>query len=374
MSNKDPYKILGVEKTATDKEIKAAYRKLALKWHPDKHKGDKDAEEKFKEINAAYEIISDPKKRQQYDAFGSAGGGSGFGAGGFQGGFDFTGFSGGAGGFADIFESFFGGNAGRSSTRGRSARVRGNDIEASIEINFEEAVFGCEKELEITKPDVCGNCKGIGAEPESAIISCKNCNGQGQVKTVRNTILGQMATSRVCEMCSGEGKVPEKKCTKCHGTSRVRQKERVKVKIPAGVDNDSTIRLSGKGEGGVKGGPNGDLYINLRVKPSSKFLRHGRDIHSELEVHLLQAVLGDEVEVETLFGPTKIKVPPGTEHGKVFKLSGKGVEKIGGGSNGDHLVKVKIKIPSKLSKKEKELYSQLADEAKLDLKKSGLFW
>lgn len=370
----DLYEILGIAKGATDAEIKSAYRKLAMKWHPDKHKGDAEAEKKFKEINGAYEILSDAKKRQQYDTFGSAGG-QGGGGGGFGGmdfgGFDFSG--GGAAGFADIFESFFGGGGGggRSKPK-RGGALRGNDIEASIKIPFEEAVFGAEKELEITKPDVCKHCSGKGAEPGSAIITCKTCNGTGEVRTVRNTILGQMATSRLCDTCLGEGRVPEKTCGVCHGTSRVRAKERIRVRIPAGVDNGSTIRLREKGEAGVRGGAYGDLYISLQVEPSKKFFRAGYDIHSETRVHLIQAVLGDEISVETVHGKELIKMPAGTEDGKVFKISGKGVPRQDG--HGDHLVKIRINIPSKLSKKEKELYVELAKEAGLDIKKGGLFW
>lgn len=375
--NKDLYKILGVKKDATETEIKAAYRKLALKWHPDKHKGDEDAETKFKEINVAYELLSDKQKRQQYDAFGSAGPG---GAGGFPGGggagfggFDFSGFSGGSSGFADIFETFFGGGNVRSRSK-KAGPIRGNDIEAAIKIDFEEAVFGCEKELEITKPDVCEHCSGKGAEPGSSIVTCKTCGGEGEIREARNTILGQMTTSRTCDECLGEGRVPEKKCTKCHGTTRARVKERVKVKIPAGVDNGSTIRLSGKGEGGINGGPGGDLYINLIVNPSKKFVRSGNDIHVEVDIHLVIAVMGGEIEVETIDGKERIKIPAGTEDGKVFKLSDKGVPKVSGSGRGDHLVKVRILIPKKLSKKEKELYLQLAEEAGIDTKKGGLFW
>jgi molecular chaperone DnaJ len=379
---KDLYEVLSVKKGATDAEIKTAYRKLALKWHPDKHKGDKDAEKKFKEMNVAYEILSDKKKRQQYDAFGATGraGGGGAGAGGFPGGaqgfggFDFSGFTNGASGFADIFETFFGG--GGASARAKAKRggpLRGNDIEAGIRIAFEEAVFGCEKELEITKPDICENCNGKGAEPGSSIITCKICGGTGEIRSVRNTILGQVTTSHPCDECGGAGKVPEKKCKVCHGMTRTRQKERVKVKIPAGVDNGSTIRLSGKGEGGANAGPSGDLYINLQVAPSKKFVRSGKDIHGEVEIHLVQAVLGGEVEVETLDGLARIRIPAGTEEGKVFKIPEKGVPKVGGGHRGDHLVKIKIIIPKKLSKKEKELYAQLADESGLDVKKGGWF-
>lgn len=377
---KDLYEILGVGKSATDTEIKAAYRKLALQWHPDKHKGEKDAETKFKEINGAYEILSDKKKRQQYDTFGAAGGQGGFGGGGYGGGFngggfDFSGFQDG-GGFADIFETFFGGGMGGMGGGGRkkrSAAVRGGDIDAGIKINFEEAVFGCEKELEITKPDVCTHCQGNGAEPGSSIVTCKTCSGTGEIRSVRNTILGQVSTSRVCEDCMGEGRVPEKKCSVCHGTARVRTKERVKIKIPAGVDNGSTIRLSGKGEGGVRGGEPGDLYINLQVEPSKRFVRSGVDIHSEVEIEVPQAVLGDEVNVDTLYGKEKIRIPAGTTDGKVFKLTGKGVPKIKSSGNGDQLVKIRLRIPQKPSKREKELYIELAKEAGIDVKKGG-FW
>ncbi len=374
---KDLYEILGLKKGATDKEVKAAYRKLALKWHPDKHKGEKDAEKKFKEINQAYEILSDKKKRQQYDTFGSAGGPGGFGGGGAGGfgGFDFSGFSGGgSSGFADIFETFFGGNTRSRTSSKKTGAMRGNDIEANIKLTFEEAIFGCEKELEITKPDICDNCSGKGAEPGSSIISCKECSGSGEVRSVRNTILGQVTTSRTCDSCHGEGRVPEKRCNKCHGTTRMRGKERVKAKIPAGVDNGSTIRLSGKGEGGVRGGPPGDLYINLVVETSKRFVRSGSDIHSELNIPLVQAVLGGEAEIETVHGKEKIKIPAGTEEGKVFKLTGKGSARLGGHGTGDHLAKVHLNIPKKLSKKEKDLYFELAKESGLDVKKGGLFW
>lgn len=387
----DLYEILGIGKTATDQEIKAAYRKSALKWHPDKHKGEKEAEKKFKEINQAYEVLSDKKKRQQYDTFGAvpgqngfpggsyggAGGGPGGYASGFsgQGGFDFSDFTNGASGFADIFETFFGGNSrgGSKSRSAKSSSQRGNDIEATIKISFEDAAFGCEKELEITKSDICTHCKGNGSEPGSAIITCKICNGTGEIRSVRNTILGQITASHACDNCNGEGRVPEKKCSVCHGLSRVRVKERVKVRIPAGVDNGSTIRLSGKGEGGIKGGASGDLYINLNVEASKKFVRSGADIHSVSEIPIVQAVLGGTIDIETIYGKEKINIPAGTEDGKVFKLSGKGITKLSTGARGDHLIKVHIKVPQKLSKKEKELYIQLAQESGIDIKKSGWF-
>jgi len=374
--SKDLYETLGLNKNATEKEIKTAYKKAALKWHPDKNKGNKEAETKFKEINSAYEVLSDKQKRQQYDTFGSTGGaGGGFPGGG--GGFDFSGFSqGGSGGFADIFESFFGGQSGggRSGGRPRNPARRGNDIEAGIRISFEEAIFGVEKELEITKPDICKKCDGKGSEPGTKIINCTTCSGSGEVREVRNTILGQMSTARVCDQCRGEGRVPEKKCTTCHGTTRVRTKERVKVKIPAGVDNGSTIRLSGRGEGGVKGGSAGDLYINLNVEASKDFVRSGSDIHSVIEIPLVQAVLGGELEVKTVHGNENIKIPHGTQDGKVFKLSNKGAPRLSASGNGHHLVKIHIRIPEKLSKREKELYLELAKESGIDVKKGGLFW
>lgn len=303
---KDFYQVLGLNKGANEQEIKSAYRKLALQWHPDKHKGEKDAEQRFKEINEAYEVLSDPQKRQQYDTFGSAGaGGQGF-QGFGNGNFDFQSFGG--GGFADIFESFFGAS-GFNGGRADGPR-RGSDIEASIQISFRDAAFGAEKDLEITKPD-----------------------GQG-------------------------GRV----------------KERVKVKIPAGIGNGSTIRLTGKGGKGVRGGRDGDLYITLLVEKHPKFVRAGADVHSEVTIHLLQGVLGTTIEVETLHGNAEIKVPAGTADGTVFKIAGKGAAELNTGGMGDHLVKVRLDVPKKLSKREKELYEELAAEAKIDVKKGGLFW
>lgn len=380
----DLYETLGIKKNATDSEIKAAYRKLALKYHPDKHKGDTDAEKKFKEINQAYEVLSDKKKRQQYDTFGAAGGRSGFSGGGFQrggfsggsanfGGFDFSEFTDGSSGFADIFETFFGGGGTSRSYSKRSRSTRGNDIESRIKISFKDAVFGCEKELEITKPDICDHCKGKGAEPGSSIVSCTKCGGIGEIRSIRNTILGQVTSSYSCDVCDGTGKIPEKKCSKCNGATRVKTKERVKARIPAGVDNGSTIRLNGKGEGGMKGGASGDLYINLIVEPSEKFKRAGADVYSEVEVPLVQAVLGSEIQIETVHGIQRIKIPEGTEDGKVFKLSGKGVPKLGENGIGDHFVKIHLAVPKKLSRKEKELYMALAAEQGIDVKKSGWF-
>lgn len=381
MSQKDFYSTLGVDRNASDQDIKKAYRKLAQKYHPDKNKGDKEAEKKFKEVNEAYETLSDKQKRTFYDQFGSTQGtpGGGQGYGGFNPnaqGFDFSNFG---GGFADIFESFFSGGGaagGASRTRKKRGPMRGEDIEAQIKISFEESVKGTDRELEITKADTCDHCKGTGAEPGSKIITCKTCNGTGEVREVRQTILGQIATSRACDQCNGEGRIPEKKCSVCHGTTRKRTSEKVKVKIPAGISNDSTIRLSGKGEAGLNGGPYGDLYLHINVTPEKDFVRSGDDIHTEQTIHLLQGVLGDEIDVKTVHGKVKLKIPAGTPSGKVFKLKGYGMPRVNTNQKGDHYIKVLLDIPSKLSKKEKQLYAELAKESKLDLKpggKSGFF-
>ncbi len=372
--SKDLYEILGVPKNATDKEIKAAYRKAALKYHPDKNKGDKEAETKFGEINAAYSVLSDQKKRQQYDQFGSvpgaggsygggAGGFGGFGGGGF-GGFDGVDFGGG-GGFADIFESFFGGGGRRSGGRGRkSATSRGSDIEATIVLTFEEAAFGVTKELEITKPERCDKCAGKGAEPGSPIINCKACSGTGEIRTVKNTILGQMVTSHVCGECEGVGKIPEKKCTKCHGSTRIRASEHVKVRIPKGVDRGTVIRVTGKGEAGIGAGGYGDLYVHIDLRAHPKFTRNDLDVYSDKNISIASAVLGDEVQIETLHGNIKLKIPAGTQSETVFKIAGKGIEReegvsASGRGQGNHYVKVHIKIPQKLSREEKEAFEKL---------------
>ncbi len=372
---KDLYEILGVAKGASDQEIKKAYRKLALQYHPDKNKGNKDAETRFKEINQAYEVLSDKQKRAQYDQFGAAGA-QGFGGGGqgFNGqNFDFSQFQD-MGGFADIFETFFGQQSGRSQRRKRGP-TPGEHIEFELNISFEEAVFGTEKELLVEKTITCDRCKGTGAEPGSKSISCPLCRGTGEIRTIRQTLFGQMATSQICPDCYGEGHVHEKKCTLCHGSTRIRKNEKVRVKIPAGVDNGSTIRLSGKGEAGMYAGASGDLYVHIKVTPSKKFIRNNYDIHTIVNIHLIQAVLGDDVEVETIHGKVKLKIPAGTQSGKVFKLKNYGVQKLKSDDKGDHYVKVIVDIPSKLSRKEKELYTQLAEEAHLHTRggKDGLF-
>jgi molecular chaperone DnaJ len=374
MSSKDLYSILGVERSASDAELKKAYRKLAQKYHPDVNKDNEEAEKKFKEINMAYEILSDKQKRAQYDQFGSTGGPGGGGFGGGFGGFDPSQFSGDSG-FADIFETFFGGaHPGGGRSRGPRGPQTGGDIETTLSLSLEESAFGTDKTLEINKADACPHCDGKGAEPGSSIVDCVDCQGTGQVRSVRQTILGNMQTVRTCSRCHGEGQVPEKPCTTCHGTMRTRQRQNLTVKIPAGVENGATIRLKGKGEAGIRGGGYGDLYLHIRVTPHKSFLRKGYDIHSEIELHVLQAILGDKINVETLHGPISLKIPSGTQNGHTFKLKQKGVQHMRGSGQGDHYVTVKVMIPTKLSKEEKVLYDQLTTASGLDLDPDqGLF-
>ncbi|MFA6378564.1 MAG: molecular chaperone DnaJ [Candidatus Omnitrophota bacterium] len=374
-NKEDYYSILGVSSTASEAELKTAYRRMAMKYHPDRNPGNKEAEEKFKQLNEAFEVLSDSQKRQLYDTYGpegvqagggfsGAGGFGGFGGGGF-GGFDGVDFGGGGGGFADIFESFFGGGGRRGGGRARkSSSSRGSDIETTIVLTFEEAAFGVTKELEITKPERCDKCEGKGAEPGSPIINCKACGGTGEVRTVKNTILGQMVTSHVCGECDGVGKVPEKKCTKCHGSTRMRASEHVKVRIPMGVDRGTVIRVTGKGEAGMGGGAYGDLYVHIDLRAHPKFARNDLDVYSDKELSIASAVLGDEVQIETLHGNVKLKIPAGTQSETVFKIAGKGIEReegvsASGHGQGNHYVKVHVKIPQKLSREEKEAFEKL---------------
>lgn len=359
---KDLYEILGVPKTASDVEIKKAYRRLAQKHHPDLNKTDKGAEAKFKEVNQAYEVLSDKQKRREYDQFGNASfnGGSSGGFNGFNGfqGFDF----GSGGGFADIFETFFGGDTGGRTRKSRKTGIRGDDIEFELRLTFEEAVFGTERSLEVNKSGVCQTCNGKGHETNSKIITCTACNGAGQIRSVRQTILGQISTSHICSNCNGEGRIPEKKCSECHGTMRTRQKSKITVKIPSGVYDGAIIKLSGKGEAGVGGGGYGDLYLHLRVLSHNKFNREGTTIKSVEEVDLLQAVLGDQIKIATVYGEIDLKIPAGTQSEQVFALKGYGVKPQNSANAGEHLVKIVVRIPKKLSHKEKELYAQLAQE------------
>ncbi len=357
----DYYEKLGVSKGASDQEIKRAYRKLAQKYHPDRNKGNTDYEKKFKEITEAYEVLSDKQKRSAYDQFGEAGVKGANGGNGFSGfdGFDF-------GGFGDIFESFFGGGMG--GTRRRPGPKRGTDIEVMVNISFEEAVFGCEKKISVEKGVLCSDCDGKGYEKGSNVIKCSECNGSGQVTRIQRTPLGAIRTSSVCYKCQGEGRVYEKRCKKCNGTGNIRKKVNLSVKIPEGIDTGSVMRLTGKGEAGIKGGSSGDLFVHIRVSKSDEFVRDKENIYTDREIHVLQAVLGDEISVKTLHGNITLKIPAGTQSGKTFKLKGYGVTKLNTNQKGDHFVKIITKIPEKLSKEEHDLYMQLVEKTGIKIK------
>jgi len=373
----DLYAVLGVQKGASQDEIKKSYRRLANKYHPDKTKGDKAKEEKFKEVQKAYEVLSDPQKRQQYDTFGQA---QGPGMGGM--GFDPRDFAQGFGGggaeaFSDIFEAFFGGGArGQRSKGPQKQTIPGEDIQVIAKIKFEDSVFGTELNLKLKRVERCDTCKGSGAEPKSKIISCQNCSGTGQVKKVKQTLLGQMVATQVCHMCSGEGQIPEVRCTKCNSHKRHSVTQEVKVKVPAGIRSGSSIRLKDKGNQGINS-QDGDLYVKIQVEESQKYSRRDYDIYSNQHISVIQAVLGDEIEVETVHGLEKVVIPPGSEHGKQITLKGLGVPFLGEkDKRGNHILILNVDIPKKISKKERTLYLELAKESGIEITpgKSGLLW
>ena len=364
--SKDYYNILGVEKGASQEEVKKAFRKKAHQHHPDKGNGN---EEKFKEINEAYQVLGNEEKRKQYDQFGSAFenmGGQGAGGFNWQ---DYARQAGGANPFGqgaqtdfdmgDIFSEFFGG--GRRGGRGRRAQ-RGSDIEVDLEVDFKEAVFGTEKTLNLLKNHQCESCSGTGNDKEAEIKTCTTCNGVGQVDQVQNTILGQIRTRAVCPNCEGEGKSASKKCSKCAGQGIEKKQSELVVKIPQGIDHGQSIRLSQEGEAGVKGSQAGDLYVTVRVKPNKDFGRDGYDILSKKNIRFSQAALGDNIDINTIDGEVSLKIPPGTQSGKIFKLKSKGVPKLRGGrGRGDHLVEIIVETPSKLNRKQKKLFDEIGE-------------
>lgn len=363
MSKRDYYEVLGVSKDASADEIKKAFRKLAVKYHPDKDGGD---ETKFKEANEAYEVLKDAQKRQRYDQFGHAGvGGS---SGGGYGGNPFEGFSSqgfdfnfGDGGLGDIFGQFFGG--GGQTQRGP---VRGRDVETQIQLSFEEAVFGVERELSFEMEDECSHCKGTTVEPGHDMKTCPTCQGAGQQMRVMNTMFGAIQQAVTCETCKGRGKVPEKVCTVCAGRGTERRKQTVTLKVPAGIDDGATIRLKERGEA-MANGPKGDLYVHIRVKAHKKFTREGDLILSEEHVGMIDAALGTEINVETVDGKVRMKVPAGTQSGTDFKLSGHGVPHLRSERRGAHIVQIIVDTPTKLSKKQRELLEQFGGAKKRSL-------
>ncbi len=356
------YTDLGVSQDASASEIKKAYRKLAMKYHPDKNPDDKVSEGKFKEISEAYEILSNSTKKAQYDRVGhdaytrkgGGGGGGGFGGGGFSASDIFSQAFGGGGG---AFDSFFGGGGGGQST----GPTGGADLRYNMEITFDEAVFGAEKEISINKAASCGRCKGEGAEPGTSKRTCNQCHGTGQVTVSQ----GFFSVRQACPSCQGVGQVIETPCRECHGNGTTKQKDTIKFNIPAGVDNGSRLRVSGKGEAGLRGGPTGDLYVVFHVKEHDLFERDGTDIHCEVPLSFAKASLGGELEVPTLSGVTKIKIAPGTQTGSLLRLKAKGVPSLRGGGRGDHFVHLKIEVPKNLNKEQKEAllkFSELCGE------------
>jgi len=359
----DHYKTLGVDKSASADEIKRAFRKLAHEYHPDKKTGNA---EKFKEINEAYQTLSNEGKRRQYDQFGQSFTGTGSQAGGgYYGGNPFSqGFNGfnqgnvnfdfgDVGDLGDIFGSFFGGTTG-----GRPSSRRGADLQTELAIDFKEAVFGAEKTIELNKQIVCDVCNGTGAEPDSKINACKTCNGRGRVIRAQQTFLGTIQTEAVCPQCQGAGQVPEKKCPKCRGAGHIKGAEKIKVTIPAGIDNGQSLRLSGKGEVGERG-QSGDLLVRIRVRSHPRFHRDGFNIYSVCHLSLKQAVLGDKIEIETVDGLVNLKIPEGTQSQTKLKLPGKGVPHLNSRGRGDQIVEVIVDIPKGLNRQQKKLLEQL---------------
>lgn len=369
MAKRDYYEVLGVDKNASDDEIKKAFRKAAVKFHPDKEGGD---EAKFKEANEAYEVLKDKDKRQRYDQFGHAGVGNDSSTGGFSGNpFEgFGSFSGqnvhfdfGGGDFGDIFSSFFGGGMGRETTREK----RGRDVEVRLDLAFEEAVFGVEKNIELELEDTCDHCHGSGAEPGHGHKTCPTCKGAGQINQPIRTLFGVINQTQTCPECHGSGKIPEEKCSVCGGKGTRLKRKTIKLKVPAGINDDSIIRLRGRGEA-IADGEAGDLYVHINVRPHKKFTREGNIILSDETIDMVDAALGTVIDVETVDGIIQMKVPAGTQSGDDFKLSGHGVASPNSDRRGPHIVNIIVKIPTRLTKKQKDLLEQFKKA-----RKKGIF-
>lgn len=357
---RDYYEVLGLQKGASEDEIKKAFRKMAMKYHPDRNPGDKEAEEKFKEVNEAYSVLSDSDKKSKYDRFGHAGvdPNAGFGgAGGFSG----------AGGFDDIFDIFgnmfgggggFGGFGGGGGAR-RNGPMKGRDLQKAITIEFEEAAFGVKKEISISKYVKCDTCNGEGNKPGTEKKTCPSCNGTGQVHTVQRTPFGQFQSTGPCPDCGGKGTIIDTPCPDCHGTGKIRKNVKINIDIPAGVDNESVITLRGQGEPGENGGPNGDLYIVITVKPHKMFKRERDNLYLDMPISFEQAALGDDIVVPTLSEKVTYKIPAGTQPGTVFRLKGKGVRNVRSGRMGDMYVKVILEVPTKLNSKQKKAIQEM---------------
>ncbi len=358
---RDYYEVLGVDKNATDDDLKKAYRKLAKEYHPDLNPNDKEAEAKFKEVNEAYEVLSDSDKKARYDQFGHAGVDPSYGGGGSGG---FGGF-GGFGDMGDIFESFFGGFGGSSRSNPNAPR-RGQDIRANINIDFMDACKGKKVEVRINKMETCPDCHGSGAKAGTSSNTCPDCHGTGSVKVGQRTPFGMISSTKTCSRCNGKGKIIDSPCPKCSGQGRSRTAITKEIEIPAGIDDGQTLQVRGYGDAGINGGPAGDLNITVTVRPDPIFEREGYDIHTEIPITYTQATLGDEIVVPTIDGKVKYAVPEGTQTGTIFRLRGKGVKKLNRSDRGDQYVKVNVEVPSNLTKRQKDLLKEF--EASLNEK------
>lgn len=350
MSKRDYYEVLGVNKGASDDEVKKAFRKMARKYHPDVNRDKPDAEAKFKEVNEAYEVLSNPERRGQYDQMGHA---AFDGSGGFGGGGGFGGFGGG-GGFNDIFDMFFGGQSRQAGPE------KGSDLRYDMSITFEQAAFGVEQDIQIPRTEDCKKCNGSGAAPGTHADTCSQCKGTGQIQVAQNTPFGRMMNTRTCDRCHGEGKIVKTPCKDCHGKGKTRVNRKIKVKIPAGVDNGSRLRVTHEGEMGTRGGPPGDLYVYIFVKAHKIFTREGSEVICEVPISFVQATLGAEIEVPTLDGKVKMKITEGTQSGTVLRLKDKGIPHLRGNGRGDQHVRVKVLTPQKLNDKQRELLQEFA--------------
>ena len=355
---RDYYEVLGVSRGASEDEIKKAYKKMARKYHPDLNPGDKTAEEKFKEVNEAYEVLSDADKKARYDQYGHAGVDPNFGAGGFGGGFDGS-FD--FGDLGDIFGSFFGGGFGGGRRTNPNAPQRGESIRMSIAISFEEAAFGCEKAVTVERYETCDTCHGNGCAPGTSPEVCPDCHGTGTVQVRRQTPMGVFATSSPCPKCGGKGRIIHQPCKDCRGSGMVRKKKTIQASIPAGIDNGQTISIRGQGNAGKNGGPAGDLLITITVRPHELFRREGTSVLCEAPITFTQAVLGAELEIPTIDGKVKYTLPEGTQSGTTFRLKGKGIPSINGRGRGDKYVTVYIETPKNLNKEQKEALKKFAE-------------
>ena len=355
---RDYYEVLGVSRGASEDEIKKAYKKMARKYHPDLNPGDKTAEEKFKEVNEAYEVLSDADKKARYDQYGHAGVDPNFGAGGFGGGFDGS-FD--FGDLGDIFGSFFGGGFGGGRRTNPNAPQRGESIRLALTISFEEAAFGCEKEVSVDRYETCASCHGSGCADGTSPEVCPDCHGSGTVQVRRQTPMGVFATSSPCPKCGGKGRIIHQPCKDCRGSGMVRKKKTIQASIPAGIDNGQTISIRGQGNAGKNGGPAGDLLITITVRPHEMFRREGTSVLCEAPITFTQAVLGAELEIPTIDGKVKYTLPEGTQSGTTFRLKGKGIPSINGRGRGDQYVTVYIETPKNLNKEQKEALKKFAE-------------